>query len=443
MKAATKLGLMLWVQIGAIFASASTNDDFAKRLPIVTNSVITNAFLSTLEPGEPTHGANFTAGSIWWAWTPPNTGTYRIQCIVPNTGSALAIYTGTNLVNLKVSATSEGSVLYWGRVLIDFHADAGVEYAIAATYIPIDDSPLLLEIHTPPVHDSFSAALTLTLNVPRTNKFVVATLELGETAAFNRGSVWYTWTAPHSGSFIFATHLLNGYYDNTLSIYTGSGVTNLTRVPSFEYQSNATLAVAFRAQQSVSYHLSLEMLTSPYERTVTATILSGHPHDDLTNAAPLSGLFAAWTNTMFGATSEPGEEVFSPHQASVWSQWTAPESGTVLRWTATSSDHTSSFWLDDIEFIPAPPRAPQLTIDNDGMNGARLNFVVQGHHTITIDTSTNLIDWLPWTNLFSLSSISSILPLPAPTNTIPQFFRAHVVRLNETEASSVAAEPDR
>jgi len=86
-------------------------------------------------------------------------------------------------------------------------------------------------------------------------------------------------------------------------------------------------------------------------------------------------------------------------------------------------------WLDDIEFILPPPQQPSLIFHldpNDPDRLLRLSFLLEANRSTTLDISTNLTDWLPFTNLLSPTSTLRSLQFPA-TNDIPQFFRARVI----------------
>ena len=92
---------------------------------------------------------------------------------------------------------------------------------------------------------------------------VGASKEIGEpNHAGNRGghSVWWTWTAPASGTFTFDTR--GSDFDTLLAVYTGNSVSRLNRVASNDdidrrarvYQSE----VRFRATRGQTYHIAVD-----------------------------------------------------------------------------------------------------------------------------------------------------------------------------------------
>jgi hypothetical protein len=101
------------------------NDRFAARLPLSGTLVSTEGSTrnATLEPGEP---AFLGAGSVWWSWLAPASG--RVTLIGAQYGSAVSVFTGSDLSNLTLIATGRAS----GSIAqLAFNAVAGSEYQIA------------------------------------------------------------------------------------------------------------------------------------------------------------------------------------------------------------------------------------------------------------------------------------------------------------------------
>jgi subtilisin-like proprotein convertase family protein len=95
-------------------------------------------------------------------------------------------------------------------------------------------SPESFTVTTAPSNDSFGNAQVLTgASGTITGSSLGATKETGEPRhADNSGgkSVWYQWTAPASGTWIFET--AGSGFDTLLAVYTGSAVTALTAIAS-------------------------------------------------------------------------------------------------------------------------------------------------------------------------------------------------------------------
>ncbi|MGZ8920668.1 MAG: hypothetical protein ACXW3L_06780, partial [Limisphaerales bacterium] len=101
----------------------------------------------------------------------------------------------------------------------------------------------------------------------------------------------------------------------------------------------------------------------------------------------------------------------------------------VVRFTmpaTNTSGGTPTAWLDDIEFTSQPPSPPSLVLFSITDAIQLLAMPVQAGRLTTIETSTNLADWLDWTNVLSSTSHYPHFRLPALPDNTPQFFRARV-----------------
>lgn len=191
-----------------------------------------------------------------------------------------------------------------------------------------------------PANDHFSAGLTL-MGSPAstTGTNIQATRESGE--PFHGpdddlgNSVWWQWTAPSSGRFIFSTAGSN--YDTLLAVYTGNSVSSLTLVGSNDDRSgfDTTSQVAFYAQSGIIYRIAVD---GAYFRTgnislgVTGPFLP--PVND--NFASRSTLPATAPLVQNGTTSlatreveEPAHSGLSSGASSIWWSWTPLVSGNV------------------------------------------------------------------------------------------------------------------
>ena len=87
------------------------NNNFANAIviaafsgPLTVTGYNTNA---TKETGEPNHAGNVGGRSVWWKWTPTNSGSATIDTRGSYFDTTLAIYTGTNFTNLTSVASSD------------------------------------------------------------------------------------------------------------------------------------------------------------------------------------------------------------------------------------------------------------------------------------------------------------------------------------------------
>jgi hypothetical protein len=272
--------------------AAPANDDFGSAqtlsgaLPIV--EVGTNVE-ATEEAGEPGHGTFFDfepAGhSVWFSWEAGYSGWVTAATCGSGFDSLLDVYTGTTLFSglQKVARGREGARFDCapGGGQVTFKAVAGTTYKLLVDGSLSPQPPsetegaIALEIApTPmPANDSFAAAQTVVaesleggtffrVDVPGFNWN--ATKEPGEPAhGGDQGgaSVWYSWTAPATGSASvvvvsngFASSL--GEHDGgLLGVYTGDSVGGLTAVGALGFSAQE---VKLQATAGTSYKIAVD-----------------------------------------------------------------------------------------------------------------------------------------------------------------------------------------
>ncbi len=203
-----------------------------------------------LEAGTPALAAG-AGHSQWWQWTAPEDATVEIDTsgtlggAIPGGSSyptALGVYTGSALSSLVAVASNTGfgteppagggaNVPYSE---VTFHAAAGTTYQVNVQGLNGASGQTILAINTTPDNDSISSPRVLagpSVSVLGAN--VNATLQSGEPRIMgNAGghSLWYSWTAPSSGTF-----QVSGYsYDfvPAVAVYTGTSFASLAAVAS-------------------------------------------------------------------------------------------------------------------------------------------------------------------------------------------------------------------
>lgn len=267
-------------------AAAPANDDFANRevlegnLPLAATGSNLEA---TVEAGEPAlgDGGIFADGhSIWYEWKATVSGFVTVDtCGGSSVRAIFGVFTGTSLNALSRIAgdfASQGPACpepdFYGEA-VTFKAVEGVTYQIGvdgSSSFPEEAEPgqgsLELELSkTPvPVNDDFADATVLVGEELWNGAYGAgargfiwnATKEPGEPAhAGDPGgaSVWYSWTAPFSGSF-YATAC--GNFEKTLlAAYTGNAVGDLTAIAS-DNRSCSTIPIY--AVQGTTYHLAID-----------------------------------------------------------------------------------------------------------------------------------------------------------------------------------------
>jgi hypothetical protein len=210
------------------------NDNFANRIALTgdaANSTGTNRG-ATGEVGEPAQSGPIN--SAWWSWTATSSGFFQIDTIGSNSNNNsdtyLSVFEGSAVDNLTLlGANDDGG----GNLdsLVNVNATPGTTYQLAVDGWSNRTGPIDLNIApTAPPNDNFANRITLTGDTANaTGSNVRATGEAGEPyQSGETNSVWWTWTAPSTGSYTINT--VGSGYDTWLSLFTGSAVSNLSLV---------------------------------------------------------------------------------------------------------------------------------------------------------------------------------------------------------------------
>lgn len=112
------------------WAQPPANDDFADAHRLTAPRVVAASNLdSTAEPGE--LPLTSTEGrTVWFRWTPRSSTLVAIDTCDSSIGTALGVYTGDILAELRTVAVS-GAAVCGSRSLVVFDAIAGMTYSIA------------------------------------------------------------------------------------------------------------------------------------------------------------------------------------------------------------------------------------------------------------------------------------------------------------------------
>ena len=189
-----------------------------------------------------------------------------------------------------------------------------------------------------PFNDTFANRAKLagpTIQVRSSN--VGATTEAGEPATISGtaagASLWWTWTAPQSGTYYFDT--AGSTFDTVLGVFTGSSVSGLTLVASNDDSSTgtATSHVALSATAGTAYQVEVAGKNGA-TGIAALRIVAPPPNDAFANAQVVTGDPAIGTFEVRGTTLYGSPEAGEPNPTgvgagnSVWYKWTAPVSGT-------------------------------------------------------------------------------------------------------------------
>lgn len=348
-------------------SSAPPNDAFAAALTIdgPAGSTQGSTFAATKESGEPNHGGNAGGKSVWFRWTAPYAGTFTFTTNSANFNTLLGVYQGIDLGSLVEVAGNDDIAWNNFRSSVTFDAADGTTYSIAVdgkkfSYSGAASGTYVLEWQSTTAgpgaaNDYFGAAQVLPgASGAVSGSNVGATKETGEPAhAGNAGgaSLWYSWTAPASGTVDFST--AGSSFDTLLAAYTGSTVGALTPVASNDDAGPVKGAsdMTFTATAGTTYRIAVDGYLAPGATwAATGDVVLGFSlaagsapaNDNFDSAVALTGIGGIFSRSTLGATKEPGEpdHAGNPGGASVWYRWTAPGDGQWRFYTQGSTINT-------------------------------------------------------------------------------------------------------
>ena len=279
-------------------------------------------------------GGLTATGDVGGPFTPPgksytlvNTGTAPLPLSIATNGAffdasagvaQLAPGASTTLsVTLNASANALGPGTTVGSVVVN-----GISRTVSVSATPIGG-----------LNDDFAESSKLPSDLPlvigATNEG--ATLESGEpvhAGVPGGASVWWSWTAPTSGTAVITT--IGSTFDTLLAVYRGSALNALTQVAANDDHTLLQSLVAFDVTAGESYRIAVDGYNAATGRiTLNADVLGPIAGDAFADRVPVTQTVS--TNSSVTATKEPGEpdHAGDPGGHSVWWTWTAPVGGPV------------------------------------------------------------------------------------------------------------------
>ncbi len=327
------------------FALAATqidtdNDAFAQRIDLgaaATAAAVGNNFGATAEAAEPAHAGEAAAASVWWKWTAPTSGWFRLSGAASDFPVRLGVYAGGTLAALQPAETDGATA----ASAVVFLATAGVTYAVGVDGVGGAEGDIVLDLAPAPSpagpgNDAFASAAVLDSTVPlgvTAGSTRYATAEPGEPTHGGvdaTASAWFRWTAPSTGPVrLDGTGMA---FSARLALYTGAALEALVTEAETTSASQKTLEAW--VLRGVTYYIAIDTWGGPASGgAVTFSLGYVAPAQDaFALAADLGTQFpvGAEGNTS-GATAEAGEP---PHAgesaaASLWWTWTAAAGGLV------------------------------------------------------------------------------------------------------------------
>jgi hypothetical protein len=310
------------------------NDAFASA-SIITNTeatFIAQTVAATKEVGEPNHGGNAAAKSVWYRWTAPASGKLALTTRDSSFPTVIALYHGAALNNLQPVAA--------GSTELQQSVTSGETLYIAVDGVNGASGTLLL---------------SLVLSLPPNDNFADRTLITGSTATVfgsNVGStgepgdnsprtVWWKWIAPVTGEFTVST--LGSSFETWLMVYTNLPP-QLAVLTYNLFYTNRTSRLTFHAQAGAEYSFVVfgnEGQTGSIQLNLFPAIRPAN--DDFSARIVLTNRNELVTGSDFDAVYEPTEwslqnlaQVPWPSGRVVWWEWIAPVDGAAQITTTNS-----------------------------------------------------------------------------------------------------------
>lgn len=392
------LSIPIWASLISIIDARPVNDNFADRtlIPSIPSTVSGDTTSSTPEVGDP-----LSDRSIWWKFTPQESGSYFISAYPNYTNFfRLHLYTGSSL-NTLVKQNGQriaGAPVYtW---LEKFELTAGVEYSIlVGSNIDWDYGPVTLTVtrNTPP-------AISITNPTANDPYYVGDELELRVNASDPDGSI----------------ARVDYYFD--LHYYEGSSqpIATSTVAP---FSATITLPQAGAYYQNIFAVATDNNGAKTVSASVSFLITYSTQNDFFADRKQITGerIFESGNNRY--ATLEAGE---TGGQKSIWWSWTAPASKTFI----VSSRGWPSGFYPRIDIYTGSSLNTLTSVGSNSFNGLNTTYTAQVALSATAD-QTYAIRVTTVGGIGGETSLS-ILP-PSPPGTPPQIESFRISKSGEME----------
>ena len=245
------------------------NDDLASAVILggPSGSISYWNFGSTAEPGElppACHPTDPQLNSVWHQWTAPTIGTATFNTLGSRFDTVLSVYTGTTIGSLVEIACNDDTGTPQSEV--DFLTVPGETYRVRVDGFDMSMGSYFLNwqlVATPPLNDDFATALALTGSAGQVlGSNTAATGEPGEqlpTCAptdSQINSVWFTWSAPVSGTVTFDT--IGSTFDTVLSVHNGPAIGSLAEIACNDDFHGLLSEVMFHASEAQILSIRLD-----------------------------------------------------------------------------------------------------------------------------------------------------------------------------------------
>lgn len=336
------------------------NDRFSQALPLqpAGERVAYRLGGTSFEPGEPPWVAGI-AGSAWWTWTAPGTGTLRVDPSPLSFGYVQAVlraFRGAELPSLTLAA----EVLPGGPPLL-LPVSAGETLALVLgtpVFAGPDPHAALQEMAVafyPGIsHDAFAAALPL-----QGDRLTVSGHTVGATGETNgphagwlsnAATVWWRWQADRPG---FVRVQMPGRFPGMgVAVFRGTDWDLLESLGGLGSPGAAVLPVA---TGDTLYFAGMSPLQSPGPLEFEVELLAEAAQGQFAGREVLSGRHGTWTLGIPRAVETAAPP--SVQGRVLWWEWTAPEDGRVRLFPGFNGSRLEVFTGDALTGLVKVPTA--------------------------------------------------------------------------------------
>jgi len=312
-------------------AQPPPNDKFADATALSGN-VEGVAFSNVDASREPFDYGPNDAKSIWYTWTAPSTGLYKIRATAASGTWFTPVARAFTIADPHYLRQISGDPILLGNASVSqFEASEGETY-----WLQIDglDSQMGtgtfgIRLISPPDNDLLENARELPSQAPLTFSGTTedSSLERGETgySSYTTGSVWFHWTPPVSGTYAI-THSTRNLLGPITMVYTGTSIGSLVSAKS-PGSSHHPEKFVFDGIAGVSYLFNVQAFVNQGQFQSSIEPVSCPANDLFANATVIGNLPAVIEGNNVHATLETGEPPSQRMTSSVWYQWTAPKAG--------------------------------------------------------------------------------------------------------------------
>ncbi len=370
---------------------------------------------ATGQTGEPAIAGSPADTTVWYSWTAPESGPTSFNTRDAAFDTTLNVFTGSTFGTLASVASNDdfnGTL----QSKVTFNATAGTTYRIAVDGFSAAHGSFSLQYaQNSPANDNFASPAVITGATGKTSANTARST--GEPGEPNHGSipdrsVWYSWTAPETGTAV--AHTRESNFDTVIAAYTGTTITGLTQLASND-QFNGTnqSKITFPVTAGTTYRIAVDGFGATTGALGMQWSINPPANDNFSSPQVLPGQYGSISSTSVRATGEPGELDFHGGAAadgSVWYLWTP----TVTAPASVTLSNPSSGFAPGVEVYTGTSLGALTSVLDGGSTGGSFNVTAGTPYRIAVDGNSGT------TGTFDLAWAALTLPgKPTVTSSTP------------------------